>query len=83
MGVVLRLARHGTKKKPYYRVVATDSRTPRNGKFLEIVGTYNPKLVEQKCTWKADRVQYWLAKGAKPSQTVAQLLRGNAVVRAA
>ncbi len=77
MGVVLRLSRHGTKKKPFFRVIAADSRKPRDGNFLEIVGTYNPKLAEKKCTWHADRVQYWLSKGAKPSQTVGQLLRAE------
>lgn len=77
MGVVLRLSLHGTKKKPFYRVVAADSRKPRDGRFLEIVGTYNPKLSEKKCTWKGARIQYWLSNGAKPSQTVGQLLKAE------
>lgn len=79
MGVVLRLSRHGTKKKPFYRVVAADSRLPRDGRFLEIIGTYNPKLPEKKCSWKGARVQYWLSKGAQPSQTVGQLLKAEPV----
>lgn len=76
MAVCIRLARWGTKKKPYYRVVAADSRRPRNGKCLEIVGTFDPRkpTVAEQCTWKAERLQYWLSQGAVPSETVSHLL---------
>lgn len=75
MAVRIRLARTGTKKRPFYRVVAADSRKPRNGSYLEILGTYDPRSTEKKCTWKSENVQYWLTQGAQPTQTVAQLLR--------
>jgi small subunit ribosomal protein S16 len=75
MGVVIRLSRHGSKKRPFYRVVAADARMPRDGRYLEIVGTYDPRKAEKQCTWKADKVTYWLSKGALPSETVGQLLK--------
>ncbi len=75
MAVHLRLLRGGSKRKPFYRVVAADSRRARNGKFLAIVGTYNPAATDNKCTWKSEKVRYWLERGARPTQTVAQLLK--------
>lgn len=75
MAVHIRLARTGTKKRPLFRVVAADSRKARNGRYLEILGTYDPRSQEKKCTWKSEKVQYWLTQGAQPTQTVAQLLR--------
>lgn len=76
MAVHIRLSRWGSKKRPFYRVVAADVRTPRDGKFLDIVGTYDPSKENEaeKCTWKQDRLDYWLSKGAKPSETVAKLI---------
>lgn len=74
MAVVIRLARCGKRKKPFYRVVAADSRKPRGGNFLEVVGTYDPAKTENACAWQIERVQYWLKNGAKPSETVSHLL---------
>lgn len=76
MAVVLRLSRHGSRKEPFYRLVAADKEAPRDGRFLEILGTYNPLTrgtldVEL----KPERIEYWLSVGAKPSQTVSELIR--------
>jgi small subunit ribosomal protein S16 len=75
MAVVLRLSRAGTHKAPFYHVVATDSRKPRDGRYIEDVGVYDPTQQPEKLELKAERVQHWLKSGAKPSQTVAMLLR--------
>jgi len=75
MAVKLRLTRKGTKKKPFYRIVAADIEAPRDGKFLEAVGTYDPMQDPSVITLKQDRVQYWLEKGAKPSTTVKSILK--------
>jgi small subunit ribosomal protein S16 len=75
MAVKIRLARHGAKKKPFYRIVVADSESPRDGKYLENVGTYNPLLDPAQVTLKSDRVQYWMDQGAKPSDTVRSLLK--------
>ena len=75
MAVVLRLARAGAKKKPYYHVVATDSRNPRDGKFIEAVGAYDPNLNPAKVEFNADRLEYWLKAGATPSETVGELIK--------
>lgn len=75
MAVVLRLARAGAKKKPYYHVVATDSRTPRDGKFIEIVGAYDPNVSPAMIEFSDERAEYWLKKGAQPSETVGALLK--------
>jgi small subunit ribosomal protein S16 len=74
MAVKIRLARHGAKKKPFYRIVVTNSESPRDGRYLENVGTYDPKETTARVTLKTERVQYWLAKGAKPTDTVKTLL---------
>jgi len=73
--VVIRLARHGAKKKPFYRIVATDSRNPRDGRFIEILGHYNPVSTDKALTIKTDRVQHWLDNGAQPSSTVRRLIK--------
>ena len=73
MAVVLRLARRGAKKAPFYHVVATDSRNPRDGKFNEEIGTWDPNLT--KVHLKQDRLDHWLKVGARPSATVAQLIK--------
>ncbi len=75
MAVVLRLSRAGTHKAPFYHVVATDSRKPRDGRYLEDVGVYDPTSTPELLKLKADRVEHWLKAGAKPSQTVAMLLK--------
>ncbi|HZH13992.1 MAG TPA: 30S ribosomal protein S16 [Archangium sp.] len=75
MAVVLRLARAGAKKKPYYHVVATDSRNPRDGKFLEAVGSYDPNHKPAKVEFAAERLEYWLKSGAVPSDTVGELIK--------
>lgn len=75
MAVVLRLSRAGTHKAPFYHVVATDSRKPRDGRYLEDVGLYDPTRTPARVELKADRVEYWLKAGARPSPTVAKLIR--------
>ncbi len=75
MSVKLRLQRRGAKGAPFYRIVATDSRSPRNGRFLEIVGTYDPNQEPAQLRLKLDRVEYWIGVGAQPTDTVASLLR--------
>jgi small subunit ribosomal protein S16 len=75
MAVKIRLARHGAKKKPFYRIVVADGESPRDGKYLENVGTYNPLLDSAQVTLKSDRIQYWMDQGARPSDTVRSLLK--------
>lgn len=77
MAMKIRLARGGSKKRPFYRIVATDSRMPRDGRFIEKLGTYNPLLAkdsEQRVQMDVERVQYWLAQGAQPTDRVARFL---------
>ena len=77
MSVSLRLSRGGSKKRPYYKVVVSNSRAPRDGKYLEQVGTYNPLLAkddENRVRMVEDRVRYWLGVGAQPTDRVARLL---------
>jgi small subunit ribosomal protein S16 len=75
MSTKIRLKRFGSKKRPYYRIVVMDSRTPRDGRALEEVGLYHPiEVDEQQITIKEDRVRDWLEKGAQPSDTVRKLL---------
>ena len=83
MSVRIRLKRFGTTKRPFYRIVVTDSRTPRDGRTLEEVGFYHPIEVEDKqVTFKEERVRAWLQQGAEPSETVRRLLnRKNFRVR--
>jgi small subunit ribosomal protein S16 len=80
MAVKIRLARHGAKKRPYYRIVIADSESPRDGKFLENVGTYDPKQEPMRITLKSERLRYWLAKGATPTDTVRSLLKREGVL---
>jgi small subunit ribosomal protein S16 len=75
LAVKLRLTRVGSKKNPVYRIVAADSRSPRDGKFLEIVGRYNPQADPSLIELKEDRIKDWLSKGAQPSATVQRLLK--------
>lgn len=74
--LAIRLRRTGTTKKPYYRVVVADSRAWRDGKFVEIVGHYDPRAASNKVVLKGDRVSYWISKGAQPSDTVRSLIKG-------
>jgi len=75
MAVVIRLMRAGAKKRPFYRLVAADSRRQRDGRFLEILGHYNPVAQPHELLVQKDRVQRWLDQGARPSEQVASLLR--------
>jgi small subunit ribosomal protein S16 len=77
MAVSIRLRREGAKNRPYYKVVVTDSRSPRDGKFIELIGTYDPKKPGQNSTIKLDRAEYWISKGAQPSDTVRSLIKKN------
>ena len=79
MAVKLRLRRMGKKKQPIYKVVAADSRSPRDGKFLESVGLYNPLTNPHTIDLKEDRVFYWLNNGAQPTDTVKSLLRQKGI----
>jgi small subunit ribosomal protein S16 len=75
LAVRMRLTRVGSKKNPIYRVVVADSRSPRDGKFIEIVGRYNPQTDPSTIDFDEDKVKEWLAKGALPSNTVSRLLK--------
>ena len=75
MSVKIRLARHGAKKRPFYRIVVADSESPRDGRFLENVGTYNPLVEPAEVTLKNERISYWIGQGATPSDTVKSLLK--------
>lgn len=75
MSVKIRLARHGAKKKPFYRIVVADSESPRDGRFLENVGTYNPLVDPAQVVLKQERIRYWIDQGAIPTNTVKSLLK--------
>ena len=77
MAVKVRLARLGRKKKPFYRIVVANSEAPRDGKFLEVVGTYDPLKDPVEVNIKYDRLQQWLDKGARPTDTVKSLMAKN------
>jgi small subunit ribosomal protein S16 len=79
MAVKLRLTRVGSKKNPIYRIVAADSRSPRDGKFLEIVGRYNPQTDPSTIELDEEKVKAWLDKGAQPTESVARLLKAKDV----
>lgn len=74
MAVVIRMARHGQKKRPFYRLVATEKEFRRDGRFHEIIGTYNPMSDPPEVNLKEDRVRYWIGNGAQPSQMVRSLV---------
>jgi small subunit ribosomal protein S16 len=80
MAVKLRLTRVGSKKNPIYRVVAADSRSPRDGKFIEIVGRYNPQTDPSTIDIDADKVKKWLSNGAQPTESVRRLLKNTGIV---
>ena len=73
--LMIRLSRIGKKKHPFYRVVVTEKARPRNGRFVEIIGTYDPGKNPSLVTLDQERVKYWLSKGAQPSDTVRSLIR--------
>ena len=73
--VSIRLARYGKKKKPFYRVVVIEKRNPRNGRFVEIVGTYDPLKNPAEVKLEAERIKFWLGQGAQPSDTVRSFIR--------
>ena len=77
MAVSIRLRREGALNRPYYKVVVADSRSPRDGKFIEIIGTYDPKKTGHNSTLKLDRIDHWISKGARPSDTVRSLIKKN------
>jgi small subunit ribosomal protein S16 len=77
MAVRMRLTRVGSKKNPIYRVVVADSRSPRDGKFIEIVGRYNPQTDPSTIEFDEEKVKGWLSKGAQPSNTVTRLLKAK------
>lgn len=77
MSVKIRLSRHGGKKKPYYRIVVSDSRSPRDGKYLEQVGSYDPKATTGSVKLNREKVEKWLKQGARPTQTVSELIKKN------
>jgi small subunit ribosomal protein S16 len=82
MAMKIRLARGGSKKRPFYAIVATDSRMPRDGRFLEKLGTYNPLLAkddEKRIVMDMDRVNHWLGLGAQPTDRVARFLEAAGV----
>ena len=78
MAVKIRLARHGAKKRPYYRIVIADSRKPRDGKFIEEVGRYNPCTSPSFVSFDNDRMDYWLGVGAQPTEAVERLWKDYA-----
>ena len=82
MALKIRLSRAGAKKRPFYRIVVTDSRNPRDGRFIERVGTYDPMLPKdaQRVTLKEDRIRHWLGVGAKPSDRVARFLGSAEII---
>ena len=75
MSVKIRMKRVGTKNTPAFRIVVADGRSPRDGKFIEEIGTYNPLKQGENFTIKLDRAQYWISKGAQPSDTVKSFLK--------
>ena len=77
MPVRIRLRRVGTKNVPVYRIVVADGRSPRDGRFIENIGTYNPKKAENNFTVNLDRAKHWISKGAQPSDTVRSFLRNQ------
>ena len=83
MSMKIRLARGGSKKRPHYAIVASDSRMPRDGRFIEKLGTYNPLLAkdsEDRVKMDLDRVKYWLSQGAQPTDRIARMLEAAGLI---
>jgi small subunit ribosomal protein S16 len=83
MSVSIRLRREGAKNRPYYKVVVADSRSPRDGKFIEVIGTYDPKKPGHNSSLNVERAEFWISKGAQPSDTVRSLIKKNKKIAAA
>ena len=81
MAVKIRLKRVGAKKAPFYHVVVADSRSPRDGKFIEKIGTYNPMVDPAEIAINAERAETWLKNGAQPTETVRSLLKKSGIVK--
>ena len=75
MATVIRLKRMGSNKKPFFRIVVADKRSPRDGRFIEQLGYYDPKKKDDNVSVDSEKVNYWISKGAKPSETVESLLK--------
>ncbi len=75
MSVAIRLRREGAKNKPYYKIAVADQRSPRDGKFIELIGTYDPLRKDNNFSIDLDRVDYWVKCGAQPSETVRSLIK--------
>jgi small subunit ribosomal protein S16 len=80
VAVKIRLARHGAKKAPFYRIVVADSRSPRDGRFIDRIGTYNPRTEPSDIRVDADKAREWLDKGAQPTDQVRKLLQVSGVL---
>lgn len=80
MAVKIRLKRMGAKKAPFYRVVVADSRFPRDGRFIEQVGTYNPMVEPAEVKFDAEKIQQWIKNGAQPTDTVKRLLKNKGII---
>ncbi len=86
MALRIRLSRGGAKKRPFYRIIVADARSPRDGKFIEVLGTYNPVLAADhpdRVTLKSERIQHWLQHGATPSDRVARFCASAGLMRIA
>lgn len=81
MPVRIRLARRGSKKRPFYSIVVAHSEAPRDGRFIERVGTYNPLTQPETVTFNTERLRYWLEQGVEPTRTVMSLIRKHANLR--
>ena len=81
MAVKIRLKRMGAKRAPFYRVVVADSRFPRDGRFIEHVGTYNPMTDPATCEFDAEKIQKWIGNGAQPTDTVKRLLKEKDIIK--
>jgi small subunit ribosomal protein S16 len=82
MAVKIRLARYGAKKRPFYRIIAADNDSPRDGRFLEKLGTYNPLQDPAQVNLNAERVKYWIGRGAVPTDTVKSILKREGIFAA-
>lgn len=80
MAVKLRLKRGGSKQRPFYRIVAADSRSPRDGRFIDTIGTYNPIVAEYEVSIDEEKAMYWLKNGAQPTDTVRNLLSQKGIM---
>lgn len=75
MAVKVRMTRVGNRNNPFYRIVVADGRAPRDGKFIELVGTYDPRPEKEVVSLERDRIQHWIERGAQPSRTVSELMK--------